>query len=108
MNEQKARRIVRDRSGGLCEVCSSAVGREWHHRKNRSQGGLWSPENGLHVCSPHHRWITEHPASSWIKGWSVRGSGDPAIAPVFMARYGYVLLTSDGGLIQTSRTAEAL
>lgn len=105
MNEQKARRIVRDRSGGLCEVCASATAWEWHHRKNRSQGGLWSPENGLHLCSRDHRWITEHPASSWVKGWSVRGSGDPSITPVFMARWGYVLLTEDGSYIQTARTA---
>lgn len=54
MTQGKARRFVYARSGGQCEVriLGVCLGRatNWHHRINRSQGGLWLPSNGLHVC----------------------------------------------------------
>jgi len=54
VNETTARRLVRQRSGGWCEVRLRGVclGRamSFHHRLRRSQGGPWTPSNGLDVC----------------------------------------------------------
>lgn len=53
MNERLARRIVRARSGGRCEArLPGCFGRAhtFHHRLRRSQGGPWTPSNGLDVC----------------------------------------------------------
>lgn len=99
MNETKARRIVSERSGGVCEVQLSGVcqGRagEWHHRRNRSQGGTWEPSNGLHLCSGCHRWITEHPAESYDEGWMLRAGHWPESTPV-RTWHGYLLLDDAG------------
>lgn len=54
MNESTARRLVRARSGGWCEprLADFCLGRamSFHHRLRRSQGGPWTPSNGLDVC----------------------------------------------------------
>lgn len=47
-----------------------------HHRRNRSQGGGWSPSNILHLCVESHVFVTEHPAEAVENGWSVRGRCD--------------------------------
>ena len=96
MNEKKCRVIVRERSGSVCEICSRARATEVHHRKNRSQGGQWTPENCLHLCSEHHRHITTHPQAAREQGWAVPSFRDPADVPVWVARRGYVLLTDTG------------
>ncbi|OQO89904.1 hypothetical protein B1813_18865 [Saccharomonospora piscinae] len=100
MKEKQARRIVRERSGDVCEVqlpgCQGRA-REWHHRRNRSQGGPWAPSNGLHLCHPCHRWITEHPAESYDEGWMVPSWDDWEVIPV-KTWHGYVLLGDDGEL----------
>jgi len=96
-SQQSARALVAARSGGLCEVCSIAAAREWHHRKNRSQGGRWSAANGLYVCTPDHAWITEHPEQARRNGWAVPGSADPAEVPV-LRRGLLVMLDDEGGV----------
>lgn len=104
MNEQAARRIVRQRSGGVCETRIAGVCRgraaEWHHRKNRSQGGKWAPSNGLHLCSGCHLYITTHPAAAREKGWAVPSHADPAQTPVEVWLWGHfqapALLDDDG------------
>lgn len=93
-----ARRLVQARSGGVCEQCGSLRADEWHHRKNRSQGGKWHPTNGLHLCSPCHRHVTEHPAVAYAHGWSVRSTVDPAKVPVRI-RGQFVWLLENGGLV---------
>ncbi|WP_158170948.1 HNH endonuclease [Rhodococcus sp. JT-3] len=101
--EKNGRRIVKERSGGYCEVRIRGIctGRaeSVHHRKNRSQGGSWAPSNLLHLCGDGvrgcHGWITEHPALSYDNGWAVRGCNVPAEEPVFVAR-GLVLLDDTG------------
>lgn len=92
MNEQTARRIVRQRSGGDCEVRISGVckgrAREFHHRKNRSQGGQWTPSNALDLCSSCHMYITTHPAAAREKGWAVPSHADPACTAVEVWMWG--------------------
>ena len=98
MSEQRARRLVSGRSGGVCEVCAGARATEWHHRCNRSQGGRWTAANGLHLCSECHRWITEHPdaAAEAGRGWVVRSWQDPLTVPARIGLFGLVLLDDCG------------
>ena len=97
MNEKKARVIVRERSGGLCEIDQCGPATDWHHRKNRSQGGRWTPANGLHLAAPCHRRVTEHPLEACGNGWSVLSWQDPATVPVRLW-HGTYYLTDTGGL----------
>ena len=58
---EKTKRIVRERSGGTCEIrytdpdiyCGSDA-RDYHHIIKRSRGRDDSPENLIHVCRYHH------------------------------------------------------
>lgn len=95
------RRLLRQRADGRCEVCGLAWPTNSHHRKNRSQGGGDELSNLLAVCGSGttecHGYITEHPGESYLKGWSVRQSQDPAEVPV-LYRGIYVLLDNLGNL----------
>ena len=98
--EKEARRLVRERSGGICEICGAARATNYQHRQNRSQAGVWSASNGLDVCGSgttgDHGYIHAHPAESYERGWSVHSWDNPAEVPVQTA-LGWVLLDNDGG-----------
>lgn len=96
-SQSQGRTLVAARSGGLCEICALAPAREWHHRKNRSQGGTWAASNGMHLCSGDHAWITEHPEQAARNGWTVRSHEDPAAASCYR-RGLWVLLKDDGSV----------
>lgn len=77
VNQSLSRKIVYERSGGLCEAampgwCFHVAG-NWHHR--RSAGRIWTPANGLHLCGTGstgcHGWVTEHPRLAMARGWVV-------------------------------------
>lgn len=95
--ERRARRVVERRSGGWCETCDAAPATDWHHRKNRSQGGRWTAGNGLHVCRGCHHYITTHPAIARDHGWSVSATAEPSAARVWLRRHGGWCLLSDAG-----------
>lgn len=104
--EEAGRGPVVKRSGGVCEIrvagqCDGQAA-EWQHRKNRSQGGTWAPSNGLHVCSPCHRFIHAHPELAKEKGWTVPPWAEPATTSVEVWMWGHMqafaLLDDDGGL----------
>lgn len=103
--ETSARELVYARSGGDCEVRIPGVclGRatNWHHRRNKSQGGLWLPSNGLHLCGSGttgcHGWITHEPSKSYELGWSIRGHQPPADVEV-LYRGQLVRLDDAGGI----------
>lgn len=57
-DELEARALVSARSG-VCECCGTARATDWHHRKNRSQGGIWSASNGLGLCRECHMDVTD-------------------------------------------------
>lgn len=97
-DEKKARRLVYARSGGYCERCGRTAS-EWHHRKNRSQGGPWVASNGIHACSDCHRWFTGNPDEACDWGWSVRSFGDPTTQPVVMQ--GVPTILGDDGVYYT-------
>lgn len=43
---------VRERSGGVCEVCHSQPATDQHHRKYRSRQGEHVVENLIDICGP--------------------------------------------------------
>jgi len=86
LRERVAREAVAQRSGGVCEVGGEArcarPATEWHHRRNRSQGGQWVAANGLHLCRDHHAWIGDHPQRAYALGWLVPNGVTPDEWPV--------------------------
>jgi hypothetical protein len=88
-----------ERSGGNCELCALARATNWHHRKNRSQGGQHTLSNAMHLCGSGttgcHGMVTESPARAYDRGWSVRSGFDPADVPVVYAG-NWALLSDDG------------
>lgn len=97
MNQQEARRIVYERSQGICEGCRKARATDWSHRKNRSQGGPWCPTNGLHLCRADHAWIGANPTAANACGWYLRSFQNPAAEPVLLGDR-WVLLVADGSI----------
>lgn len=92
MIEAEARRIVRERSEGICEIVVPDVclkrAAGVHHRLKRGQGGPWSPSNLLDACGSGttgcHGYTEAHP--TWAIGeglWLMRGN-DPREISVHM------------------------
>jgi hypothetical protein len=81
-DERSTREAVPSRSGGICEFCGLQRATELHHRKNRSQGGEWSPANCLHLCAKCHRKVTVNPDWARSLGLSVKSTEDPEKVPV--------------------------
>lgn len=98
-DEKIARQLVRERSGGICEVCGVLPATNFQHRKNRSQGGRWSASNGLDACGSGttgcHGFIHANPAKSYEAGWSVKSWADESTVPV-KTSHGLVLLDAEG------------
>jgi hypothetical protein len=103
--EKPARRVVRERSGGLCEVQIPGIceGRatNYQHRVNRSQLGGYAPSAALDACGSGttgcHGRITGNPEEAYRNGWSVRSWDNPLTCPV-LYRGEWVLLDDAGGL----------
>lgn len=53
-----------------------------HHRKNRSQGGRWSPGNIMDLCVDCHGRITVNPTWAKSQGYTVPGTFEPCDIPV--------------------------
>ncbi len=95
------RQKLRERSGGVCEVCGAEQATNWHHRKAKSHGRDHRLSNALHLCGSGttgcHGLITNTRTEWYDNGWLVRSGGNPAMTPV--ARRGeWVFLTDDGGI----------
>lgn len=93
---------IYERADGVCEamlqvICHGTQELQYHHRQNRSQGGMGTAENGLLVCLWCHSWIGQHPRKSYDLGLLVKGSHDPANEPV-SRRGKLVFLLPDGGV----------
>lgn len=112
--ETRARRQVLARACGLgavplCEICGAAYGTDFHHRRNRSQGGLWTPSNGLQLCREHHAMVTDtggRRAEFEASGWIVPSHADPARVPVLACHWPtgrrWVLLDPNGTTVPSS------
>lgn len=108
--ERRARKVVRARSQGTCEVCGRAPATNFQHRQGKAQMGAWTAENGLDVCgmgnvSGCHGAIHQSPALAYERGWSVRSTHDPAAQPVWLAGRGWSYLTADGGIVPAEENA---
>ena len=57
---------------GLTGPCWGGV--EVHHVLRRSRGGGHDLDNLLTLCAGHHRYVHEHPAESYERGWLKRGA----------------------------------
>lgn len=107
MNEREARRIVRARSVGVCELCGVNAATSWSHRRSRGQGGPWRPANGLDVCGSGtelcHGWLEANPALAAAGGWRlVHDDRDPELVYCYLrprqAWPGWWRLDDDGNL----------
>lgn len=82
--ESQGRTAVKGRAQGHCEGCGRFGDTQWAHRARRSQGGLWSPSNGLALCHRCHAWAHEEPNLAKGLGWELDGRADPAEAAVWI------------------------
>jgi hypothetical protein len=108
--------IVKARAGEhlLCEVqipgTCFGVGGNYHHRINRSQGGVYTPSAALWACGSGttgcHGWITENPEGARAKGWSIKSTGNPLETPC-LYRGEWVLLDDEGGIFPALEFGEA-
>lgn len=96
--EFKTRVAVRERSGGACERCDTAVATDMHHRKNRSQSGKWHPANIVHLCALCHVEVTAEPEKSRATGFSMRSMEEPETVPILI-RGRRCLLEDDGTVV---------
>lgn len=94
MNETDCRKVLAERAAMLCERCGQQRAAEMHHRKNRSQGGAWTPANILHLCSPCHVFVTQNPVSGRDGGWCLKSFDDPEQVAV-LVRDQLMLLRDD-------------
>lgn len=102
----KTRRLLEERSGGICEMCARAFATNTHHRRPRGMGGSKDPltnsvVNLLRLCGSGttgcHGRIEANREWSYALGLLVRRTvSDVAAVPVNLA-CGVVLLTPEGG-----------
>ncbi len=99
-------KVVRERSGGVCEVCGLRPAQSASHRISRSRGGTWAPSNLLRVCGDGtpagggcHWWFEANPNYAGEGGWHIRRDRrSPAVIPVFLTIWlGWHLLDDEGG-----------
>lgn len=103
------RRLIYQRSGGLCEASGLPLPRNWelHHRRPRGMGGTSRPDtdtapNVLALTPEVHNM---HPDSVHMRRWWSEPRGyllsqhepNPAAVPVLLHGRDWVTLTTDGG-----------
>lgn len=60
------------RANPFCAICGTDYATEVHHKAGRLPSVFFDQSLWLALCSPCHRWVTEHPAAAVQQGWSVR------------------------------------
>ncbi len=100
----KDREIIRERSGGVCELCRSRPATNMHHRRPRGMGGTkqkihtpaWILDtcgSGIHGC---HGLIESYRNIAYTNGWLLRAHQHPATTPAWLFRSMFVILTDKG------------
>ena len=96
--EKLCRAGVEARSDGLCERCGRE-GHTFHHRKNRSAGGLWELANIVKLCGDGtqlcHGWVTTHPKLATEEGFHIPSWGVPEEIPIILHFGRLTRLTND-------------
>lgn len=99
--ERNCRKVVAERSEGMCEMCGSSGGLEKAHRIARSQGGQWDVSNVLDLCHGCHHGNHGAPQNAYDHGWHLRGHvADTTATPVLLRKgwsVGWALLDDKGG-----------
>lgn len=104
--ESRGRRIVRERSGGWCEVCGLRRAESMSHRISKSRGGSWAPQNLIHTCGDGtrgcHGWFEANPLWAGEGGWHIRRDPRPPTeVPVYLRpalhASGWFLIRDVGG-----------
>lgn len=104
------RALIRDRSGGCCEVCGEwSSDMQHHHRRARGMGSTKRPEtnmpaNGLLLCGSCHRHVESHRALAYENGWLVHQTASPRDVAV-LRRGEWVELDDLGGVNPVERQA---
>lgn len=100
MTEDRARRLVRGRSGGRCELLGRhAEATDYSHRYPRGRGGRWTPANALDLCRSCHAWLHANPALAVAGGWFIPTGQDPDKVPAYLDAVngpGWWFLDQDG------------
>jgi len=96
----KAKQLIRERSGSICEGCAKVRASHFHHRLYKSRLGRGNVANGLHLCVGCHG--LAHTLFGEQQGWSIRSYGDPLKVPVSHAVHGLVTFDDDGGFETTN------
>lgn len=114
MNVTRCRRVVYERSGGLCEIALDGTcfntATNISHRLAVAHGGLWIPSNCLHACGSGttgcHGWVEQHPSvardlgyriPSWVPNDEILLK--PALVRTAQWPRDWYLLADDGTLI---------
>ena len=96
----KAKKVIRERSGGMCEGCAKVRASHFHHRLYKSRLGRGNVANGLHLCVGCHG--LAHTLFGEQQGWSIRSGFDPLKVAVSHAVHGLVMFDDDGGFETTN------
>lgn len=104
----RVRRIVAERSEGLCEGCHKRPATNIHHRKYKSRGGEDTVDNALALCGLGNIQTAgchgvAHSGEGHELGWSCNTWETPADKPV-LYRGRLVYLTPTGGLEPAKET----
>lgn len=112
----KVMRLLRERSGGLCELGIVCLGRaaatDPSHRMAKGMGGTKDPRsntaaNNLHSCRKCHDVVERDPAAAYANGWKIRrGIADPQDIPVRHWVHGWVYPGEDGSARPTAAEPE--
>ena len=96
----KAKQLIRERSGSMCEGCAKVRASHFHHRLYKSRLGRGNVANGLHLCVGCHG--LAHTLFGEQQGWSIRSGFDPLKVPVSHGVHGLVTFADDGGFETTN------
>lgn len=91
-----ARQALQVRDRGQCVRCGARA-REVHHRRRRREGGH-ELANLVSLCGKDHRWCHAHPSEARSLGFIVSAYDDDVADAPIRAYYGWVRLTSEGGV----------
>lgn len=103
--ERAAKKVLKGRSGLVCECCGRRRGNDFSHRVNEGQGGPWTASNGMHACRLCHDWIGDNLLLARERGWYLRSFEDFRAIPVQHAWLGLVLLHDDGSTTRYEENA---
>jgi 5-methylcytosine-specific restriction protein A len=97
--ERNARKLVKRRDGYWCVGCGIEPATDFHHLQSQGTSGPgWRASNGVRLCRPCHRFVTDHPAWSYRRGLMVKSTDDTLLKAVwFVALHGWYFLDDMGG-----------